>query len=380
MLLVTPAGTAWGQPSQVTELHASDAFALDEFGFSVSIDGDTAVVGAPLNNDAGSDSGSAYIFQQDPLDPDTWVEILILRAADAASLDQFGYSVSISGDFAIVGAKGDDDGGSSSGSAYIFRRDSNGSNQWGQIAKLIASDAAAGDILGWSVSISGNVAIVGAPGDAGDRGAAYIFIPAVGQSGQWEQVAKLRASDGDTIDRFGWSVSISGDTAVIGAYLDSDNGIFAGSAYVFVKPPGGWATTSQYDAKLDPSSQVDFFGTSVAISIDTAVVGSPNDNNKGSAYIFERDAGGDDQWGQTAKLTASDGVSGDEFGFSVSIRGDGVLVGASQDDDAGSASGSAYTFLKPSTGWQNGNEDDKITAAISTRKNHTRIMNLPPSS
>ena len=95
MLLVTPAGTAWGQPSQVTELHASDAFALDEFGFSVSIDGDTAVVGAPLNNDAGSDSGSAYIFQQDPLDPDTWVEILILRAADAASLDQFGYSVSI---------------------------------------------------------------------------------------------------------------------------------------------------------------------------------------------------------------------------------------------------------------------------------------------
>ncbi len=131
---------------------------------------------------------------------------------------------------------------------------------------------------------------------------------------------------------------------------------------MFVKPPGGWATTSQYDAKLDPSSQVDFFGTSVAISIDTAVVGSPNDNNKGSAYIFERDAGGDDQWGQTAKLTASDGVSGDEFGFSVSIRGDGVLVGASQDDDAGSASGSAYTFLKPSTGWQNGNEDDKITA------------------
>lgn len=240
LVILAPAGTAWGQPSEVTELHANDAAAGDNFGDSVSIGGDTAIVGAPLNNGAGTWSGSAYIFQQDPLDPDTWDEVQELHADDADILDIFGWSVSISGDVAIVGAPWNDHSElTNPGAAYLFLRDENGPDEWGHISTVTASDPGQSDALRWSVSISGVFAIVGAPGAGSDPGAAYIFIPGVSQSGQWEQVAKLTASDGASGDKFGWSVSISGDTVLVGAKDEDDNGISSGSAYVFVKPPGG---------------------------------------------------------------------------------------------------------------------------------------------
>lgn len=266
LVLLAAAGTAWGQPSEVTKLLASDAAAEDEFGFCVSISGDTAVVGAPFHDHlAGSNSGSAYIVQQDPADPDTWDEIKELIAQDAFVGDLFGFSVAISGDVAIVGARRDDDGGINAGSAYIFRRDQGGIDQWGQWSKVTASDAAAGDHFGWSVSISGEVAIVGAADATNGTGAAYIFIPA--EADQWEQVAKLTASDGVNNDNFGYSVSISGDTVIIGAPGD----LFSGSLYIFNKPPGGWQSTNQEDAKLIAATL--FLGWSVSISADTAIAG-----------------------------------------------------------------------------------------------------------
>ncbi len=364
MLLMT-AGTAWGQPSEVTKLLASDAAAEDEFGFSVSISGDTAVVGAPFHDHlAGSNSGSAYIVQQDPADPDTWNEIKELIALDAFTGDHFGTSVSISGDFAIVGARLDDDDGSNSGSAYIFYRDQNGTDEWGQVAKITASDAAAGDRFGTSVSMSGGLAVIGATGVGSAVGAAYIFER--DGAGVWNEVAILTASDGVANDVFGISVSISGYTALVGAWAHPDNGILSGAAYVFQQDHGGTDIWGEVE-KLTPSdgAAFDFFGGSVAISIDTAVVGAFGDNSAaGSAYIFERDAGGADQWDQTAKLTAFDPANNDQFGVSVSIRGEGVVVGANGDDDDGFESGSAYLFREPSSGgWVNATENEKITAS-----------------
>ena len=209
-----------------------------------------------------------------------------LTASDGATLDEFGSSVSISGDTAIVGTWRDDDAGSSSGSVYVFVR--NG-GVWTQQAKLTASDGAASDYFGVSVSSSGDTAIVGAYYDdhAGgtDAGSAYVFVR---NGDTWTEQAKLTASDGAAGDTFGNSVSISGETAIVGARLDGDAGSSSGSVYVFV------------------------------LNGDT--------------------------WTEQAKLTASDGVAGDLFGYSVSINGDIAIVGAPDDDDAGSASGSAYVY------------------------------------
>ncbi|MDG2053345.1 MAG: hypothetical protein P8J86_01415 [Phycisphaerales bacterium] len=160
-----------------------------------------------------------------------------LTASDGDSSDYFGLSVSISGDYAVIGAPSDDDNGETSGSAYVFERD--GAGNWSEVQKLTASDGAGGDWFGYSVSISGNYAVIGATGDYDNGeypGSAYVFDRDAG--GNWSEVQKLTASDGAGSARFGYSVSISGDYTVIGARLDDDNGSSSGSAYVYKIQPG----------------------------------------------------------------------------------------------------------------------------------------------
>ncbi|MCH8344693.1 MAG: FG-GAP repeat protein [Planctomycetes bacterium] len=381
-MVLAIAGQAWGQPGEVTKLLASDAATADQFGESVSIDGDTAIVGAILKDIAGvgANAGSAYIYQQDFGGPDIWGEVTRLIATDAAAGDHFGTSVSISGDIAIVGSQFDDHSGfGNAGSAYIFYRNDPGNDQWGQVAKLTASDAAASDHFGTSVSLSGDFAIVGASLDSDNGswvGAAYVFYRNQDGNDQWGQVAKLTASDGATFDYFGVSVSISGATAIVGAMADDDNGGVSGSAYIFVKPPSGWTNMTQ-TVKLTASdgAMFDLFGVSVAISLDTAIVGAYGDTTgqSGSAYVFVEPADGWDSvpslLHETAKLTAFDGAPGDQFGISVSISGDGATVGARFNDDDGFRSGSAYVFLKPPSGWQNTNQENaKLTASDAAQR------------
>ena len=211
--------------AQISEfkLTASDGDVGDMFGVSVSISGNNAIVGARRDNDAGSQSGSAYLFVRDG---ENWAEQAKLTASDAEAGDFFGYSVSISGDYAIVGSFGDDDDGFNSGSAYVFKRDG---TSWAEQTKLTASDAEAGDNFGHSVSISGDNVIVGSP-EGNGRGSAYLFV----RGGEiWAEQAKLVASDADLPDFFGFSVSISGGTAIVGAFGDEDLEILNGSAYVF---------------------------------------------------------------------------------------------------------------------------------------------------
>ena len=333
-----------GNWSETQKLTASDGAGFDQFGSSVSISGDYAVIGASYDSDDGFNSGSAYIFERNGAG--VWSETQKLTASDAAEFDYFGV-VSISGDYAVIGAYNDDDNGSNSGSAYIFERD--GAGVWSEVQKLTASDGAAEDYFG-VVSISGDYAVIGAynddEGDAEliDSGSAYIFER--NEKGFWSEVQKLTPSDGAEFDYFGLSVSISGDYAVIGAYNDDDNGVASGSAYVFERDgAGNWSETQKLTASDGAAG--DQFGSTVSIFGNTLAITAAYDDDdngvhSGSAYVFDRDGSG--VWSETQKLTASDGAAEDYLGSSVSIFGNTLVVGAVGDDDNGLLSGSAYMF------------------------------------
>ncbi|MEE8156071.1 MAG: FG-GAP repeat protein, partial [Phycisphaerales bacterium] len=324
--------TTTGQ--QLSKLLADDGAVWDRFGESVAISGTTAIVGAPQNFNDGN--GSAYLF--DISDPTNPLQIAKLLANDGAEDDRFGVSVAISGPTAIVGAWRDDDNGINSGSAYLFDVSTGR-----QLFKLLADDGEVGDRFGESVAISGTTAIIGARTHA-LIGAAYLFDANTGA-----QIAKLLPDDGVGGDQFGVSVAISDppgkETAIVGAWLDDDNGQASGSAYVFdISDP---ATPVQI-AKLlaEDGAAGDRFGRSVAISPDgigTAIVGAFEDDdngaNSGSAYLFDVTTGR-----QLFKLLADDAAAVDEFGISVAINGATAITGASLDDDNGKSSGSAYLF------------------------------------
>ncbi|MBK7094772.1 MAG: FG-GAP repeat protein [Saprospiraceae bacterium] len=329
-------GTAWTQQAKLT---ASDGAADDRFGRRVSISGDYALIGAEFDN---INQGSAYIFHRNGT---AWTQQAILTASDPAN-KYFGVSVSISGDYALIGAFYDNIGSNIwQGSAYIFNRSG---TVWNQQAKLTASDGAANDHFGWSVSISGDYAVIGAPkddiGSNTDQGSAYIFNR-IGTS--WTQQAKLIAADGAAIDRFGISVSISEDYAVIGAYYnDTGSNTNQGSAYIFNRIGTSW--TQQAKLTASDGAMNDLFGWSVSISGDYALIGTSGENTVGnskpeSAYIFNRDG---TVWTQLAKMNASDGTAGDHFGESVSISGDYAVIGAYYDDTGIINQGSAYIAEK----------------------------------
>jgi FG-GAP repeat len=354
------------------KLTASDGAAADNLGISVAVSGDTVVVGAWLD-DGGK--GSAYVFVKPGGGWASGTETAKLTASDRASSDWFGSSVAVSGDTVVVGAPEDDVGANGNqGSAYVFVKPGGGWASGAETAKLTASDGAGSDELGWSVAVSGDTAVAGAiyddVGANGDQGSAYVFVKPGGGWASGTETAKLTASDGAAEDRL-FSVAASGDTVVAGAYLDDvgANGN-QGSAYVFVKPGGGWATGAE-TAKLTSSdgSVSDFFGFSVAVSGDTVVAGAYRDNvgatvDQGSAYVFVKPGGGWASGTETAKLTASDGAANDWLGQAVAASGDTIVAGAYQDDvGANLDQGSAYVFVKPGGGWANGTETAKLTAS-----------------
>ena len=333
-------------PLQLEEakLISSDGANNDSFGTDVGIDGDVVVVGAPADDDNGMDSGSAYIFR---FDGTSWNEETKLTASDGALFDSFGSAVAVNGDVAVIGAQGDDDGGSASGSVYVFRYDG---TFWNEEAKLTASDAAGIDLFGSTVALDGDVAVIGSPGDDDDgsgSGSIYVFRF---DGSSWNEEAKLTASDASAGDSFGHDVSISGSRIVTGARADDAAALNAGSAYVFEYDGTSW----NEEAKLI-ASDADFgdnFGFSVSIASNAILVGSFVDDdtgfNSGSAYVFRFDG---TSWSQEAKLNASDGAAGDQFGISVSNCRDLAVIGSHQDDDAGSGSGSAYVFAYDGTSW-----------------------------
>src|SRR5210317_1801977 len=303
-------------PSNENKITASDGAAEDIFGNSVAIGSGRIVIGAYQDDDNGTNSGSAYIFDLDG------TQLAKITASDGAADDNFGDSVAIGSDRIVVGAYNDDDNGSNSGSAYIFDLDGT------QLAKITASDGAGGDNFGSSVAVGSGRIVVGAKGDDDFKGSAYIFDL------DGTQLAKITASDGASSDYFGSSVAVGNGRIVVGAYQDDDNGSNSGSAYIFDLDGTQLAKITASDG-----AGGDNFGSSVAVGSGRIVVGAKGDDDfKGSAYIFDLDGT------QLAKITASDGASSDYFGSSVAVGNGRIVVGAYQDDDNGSNSGSAYIF------------------------------------
>ncbi len=348
----TDAGAAYVYTStKEVKVLANSGAAGDWLGSAVAIEGNRMVVGAREDDQAALDAGAAYVYEYDGTN---WIETVKLMSTDAAAGDRFGNSVSISGDRVVVGAYRDDDAGSSTGSAYVYHWD--GTN-WNEQPKLTASDAAAGDSFGISVSVSGDRVVVGAHGadDGGtDSGSAYVYD---WDGSAWVQTDKLTASDAATNDYFSISVSVSGDRVAVGAWGNDDGGTDSGSAYVFDWDGTNWIEQPKLTAS--DAAGDDRFGNSVSLSGDRVVVGARgNDDDgtdSGSAYVYEWDGA---NWIEQPKLTASDAAGDDRFGSSVSVSSDRVAVGALGDDDGGTDSGSIYVYEWDGSGWV----ETKLTA------------------
>ncbi|MFC1605117.1 C10 family peptidase [Planctomycetota bacterium] len=335
-----------GQESQVVgadvKLTASDGARNDRFGTAVAMSGDYAIVGAYGDDD---NRGAAYIFKREGT---SWIEQAKLRTPGFRQPDDyFGYSVDINGDYAIVGAYGSE---MRRGAAYVFKRDV---TSWTQRTELRSVNMATYDRFGITVSISGNYAIVGSPEDDSDTltshhrdwGSVSIF-ELDGET--WIQKEKLFASNGSEEVCFGAVVSICGDYAIVssGSFYPSPS---YGPVYIMKRDGITW-TEQVILSSLERS-----FGNSVSISEDYAVIGAPYENNdngdgSGSVYVYIRE---DASWEQQVILTASDGEPFDSFGRSLSINESCIIIGAPDDDDhyMGRDSGSAYIFEQDSEGW-----------------------------
>jgi hypothetical protein len=337
-----------GGQCEAAKLAAQDPANADLFGTSVSVSGEVALIGVPLDDDAGSASGSAYVFEYDA-ELHRWKSHSKLTALDAAPDSAFGNSVDIDGGVAVIGAPLDQHGCEKEcnyGSAYVFRFDG---LQWLQEQKLIAADPSIGDGFGSAVAISGEVLVVGVAGDdvvGANSGSACVYRYHRGDLGEsiWVREAFLTASDAGAGDLFGQHVAVSGDVALISAILNDDVGVyvfrFDGRQWVEeVKLVGGDAAPNQA------------FGASVSIDGEVALIGSPATDdagpNAGSAYFFRYD-GGTGMWTEEAKITGSDTGAGDSFGWAT-VSGELAVIGARRADDACPAdpdcdSGSAYLF------------------------------------
>lgn len=316
--------------------------ASDETGASVSISGDTAIVGAALDDGlAGADQGSAYVHVRSGA---SWSVQAKLTSDDAAAGDLLGSAVSASGDYAVVGARG---ASSAAGAAYVFVRSG---TVWTQQTKLTASDAAAGDAFGASAAIHGDTVVIGAPGASSAAGAAYVFV----RSGTvWTQQAKLTAGDAAAGDEFGGAAALSGNTAVVGAAMDDGAaGANQGSVYVFVRSGTVWS--QQVKLTANDAAAGDQYGSSVGVDIDTAIVGAMMDDgaagaDQGGAYLYKRGGG---SWSMQSKVTAADAGAGDQFGSGVGVSGENAIVGSHMSNGlAGSDQGAAYLFERCGTSW-----------------------------
>jgi len=332
-------GVVWKREDEINP-ESDGVKANDEFGSSVAISGDYAIIGAPLDDfdsPALDDFGSAYIYKRSGT---SWTKEEKIISTSGNEDDQFGYSVAIDGEYVIIGSPYDDDSGNSNiGSASIFKRSG---TSWSFEAKLTASDGKAGDEFGYSVTISGDYVIIGAPkvdhGVWTDSGSAYIFK----RTGtNWNEEDIIKETNTALDDHFGASVSIDEDYAVVGV---PGYGSDSGMAFVFKRSGTSWNQTDiLWISELDDDDQ---FGKSVSIDGAYIVVGMPgNNSDKGSSYVFKKRGV---KWIKQAKLNASNGELGDKFGYSVSIDGNYIIIGAPWSDSSAFHSnvGTVYFFDK----------------------------------
>ncbi len=341
--------------SQLRELRVPDGASGDYFGASVGLSDDgAALVGAPEDDvGANPDQGSAYVFATGASASATPTSMLV--APDGAPADNFGYAVALSGDTAVVGAPGHAVGNSPvQGAAYVFVRENTGWVLQGE--PLIASDGEPADAFGTAVAIAGDTIVVGAPfhaveGNMG-QGAAYVFARS---GGSWvAQGATLVAENGRAGEAFGSYVALFGDTALIGAPIRQvGHNEYQGAGYVFVRNGASW---SQQGAELvaPDGGPFDQLGP-CALAQDTALLGAPyhtvgSQPVQGAAYVFTRT--GEDWTIQGPALTAADGESGDQFGNAVALHGERALIaGWGHQRAENEYRGGAYLFARSGAVW-----------------------------
>lgn len=375
--------------NEINKIVASDRAESNRFGHAVAIDGSYAVVGAYGADANGPNRGAVYIYEYNGAN---WVQTQILVNSDQENYDRFGWSVAIDGNFIIVGAPGEDDdlagnnNISKTGSAYIYE---NQGGTWIEVQKIIANDRSIDDEFGWSVDIDESTIIIGAHQDFDDvngnnpihhAGSVYIFDYNAG-TGVWSQSQKIVASGRapdinypngyngeDLSDQFGHTVGVSGDYIIVGALnhdwdiTNTNSSWQCGAAYIFERSGGVWTEVQ----KIRNSDNVawDRFGSDVAIDSNYIAIGvwaedeSTTDTdymkNSGSVYLFVRNGGG--TWNENQKITAGSRNSGDHFGWDVKLDGDFLISGVEHDDhDENEANplheaGSAYVFERDGAG------------------------------
>jgi hypothetical protein len=326
-------------------LTASDGANSDDFGTSVAIDGNTIVVGAPRS--ANRLIGEAYVFVKSGSSWKNMTQTATLTASDGAEGNYFGAAVAIGGNTVVVGSPAATvNGNFAQGETYVFVRPSKGWTNMTETAILLASDGGPECTFGSGVGISGGTVVVGAPGsgNTGLPGSAYIFVQPPGGWVNATEAAELTASNGVDDGELGFSVSIISDTVLVGA-VSQDGDV--GSAYVFVEPSGGWINMTE-TAELTASDGQEGagFGASVSLNGNTAVVGAPGEG-RGAVYVFVEPANGWSSMTETAELEVA---GGNEVGISVAIVEQAVVVGAPFSNPV--HQGAAYVFLKPTGGWK----------------------------
>ena len=319
----------------------------DNLGHAVAIIDNVVIAGAPGDDDHGTDSGAAYVFER--AGDDSWSQLVKIVGSNAAARDFFGRAIVAIDDLVLVGA----DAHGVAGAVYVFRRTG---DTWDEIEKIVPQGANSGAHFGGSLATDGETLIVGASLD-GPRGigsgSAFVFERQKGDT--WIQTAKIFPSDGDPADRFGFAVAIDGGVVVAGAMNDDDRDDSAGAAYIFEQSEGGaWLQGAKLLAS--DGGRSDDFGEAVAVAGDTILVGaSDHDDRIGSVYVFER-VGSEGEWTETAELRGHDSAVGDKFGEHFAHRGSTLLVGARAHQDL---TGAAYLFRRFADGWR---EVAKITS------------------
>lgn len=364
----------WGQVAKLSDPHL---FYPDYFGREVALDGDTLVVGAGIPFNVGSYVGALYIFERDQGGANNWGQVARLSPTDATDFIYYGYGVAISGDTVVTGAICEFDDGLVHDAVFVFERDRGGDDNWGQAAKLIPADLVGRNSFGWGSSLSGDTVAVASfgPGNVGTDDAVYIFERDRGGADNWGQAARIDADTWTTIDNFA-GLELSGDTLAVSAYLYDAGGIDSGTVFVLERNQGradNWGQVAERTMDHPPAAHG--FGIALALSGDTLAMGTYYDDDMGdeagAIHVFQRNQGGSDNWGLTAKFTAADGAAGDRFGGGVAASGDTVAVCATGDDDNGENSGSVYILdgmpgvtVTPTSGLTTSEEGDSATFTV----------------
>ena len=340
-----------------TKLFASDPATLNQYGQSVDMKGDWAITGSNQKNAAGEQRGTAYILYRDAT-TGAWGQVEQLFPDNTSLGDLFfGAKVAMGNGFCAVSARLDDENGADAGAVYIFQHNGPNPGDWVFYQKILGNTA--GEQIGSSLDYFNELLLVGASQNsdvAAEAGAAYLFAQAPVGTGNWNLVKKLEAPDNNLGDHFGYDVAVSGNHAVVTAKDDDEKGLDAGAAYVFGKDQGGANNWGLVKKIIAADGEVDDnFGVSVDLDGAWAVIGANKDDDKGpesgSAYVFYQNQGGVSNWGRYTKLTDYNGGKGEHYGYDVSIDGEYIAVGARWKRVFQSRAGAVFVYHKEVDGW-----------------------------